>query len=98
MFAYNGKNQVNVLLDKYREYMKDANNDNSTRIIMDALQTHIDVVSMLVQKGADSALQDKEGHVASDFDYKPPELEVAEGAIEAPPAQPEGTILPDKEL
>jgi hypothetical protein len=52
MFAYNGKNQVEVLLDKYKEYMKDAN-DNSTKIIKEALQTHLDVVSMLVKGGAD---------------------------------------------
>jgi uncharacterized protein len=96
MFAYNGKNQVNVLLDKYKEYMKDSN-DNSTRIILDALQTHIDVVDMLVKGGADSALQDKEGHVASDFDYKPPEAEPAADAAAAV-VEPQGNIIPDKEL
>ena len=52
MFAYNGKNQVEVLLDKYREYMKEAS-DNSTRIIKDALQTHVEVVQMLISGGAD---------------------------------------------
>ena len=39
MFAYNGKNQVATLMDKYSDYMKDEN-DNSTRIIKDALQKH----------------------------------------------------------
>jgi len=56
MFAYNGKNQVETLLDKYGEYMKEAN-DNSTKIIKDALQTHVDVVSLLVKAGADISLQ-----------------------------------------
>ena len=38
--------------------------------------------------------QDKEGHVAADFDYKPPEKTIA-------PASVEGSIVPpqsDKEL
>eukprot|EP01041_Mallomonas_annulata_P003068 gene3068-6016_t len=86
MFAYNGKNQVQTLLDKYGEYMKDKA-DNSTKIIREALQTHIDVVDTLLKHGADPALKDKEGHVAGDFDYKPPEV--------IPVA---GSITPDKEL
>jgi len=86
MFAYNGKNQVQTLLDKYGEYMKDKA-DNSTRIIREALQTHIDVVETLLKHGADTSLKDKDGHIALDFDYKPPEvLPVA------------GSIIPDKEL
>lgn len=56
MFAYNGKNQVETLLDKYSEYMKEVN-DNSTKIIKDALQTHIDVVNILIQNGADVSLK-----------------------------------------
>lgn len=56
MFAYNGKNQVETLLDKYGEYMKDVN-DNSTQIIQDALQTHVDVVNLLVKSGADLSLK-----------------------------------------
>lgn len=56
MFAYNGKNQVEVLLDKYREYMKEAS-DNSTRIIKDALQTHVEVVQMLISGGADVTMK-----------------------------------------
>mmetsp|Transcript_357 Transcript_357/g.616 ORF Transcript_357/g.616 Transcript_357/m.616 type:complete len:853 (+) Transcript_357:60-2618(+) len=84
MFAYNGKNQVETLLDKYGEYMKDGN-DNSTRVIKDALQTHVDVISMLVMNGADKTIQDNEGHTAADFDYKPPEIEPVEGSITPPP-------------
>ena len=56
MFAYNGKNQVETLLDKYGEYMKEAN-DNSTKIINDALQTHVDVVNLLLNNGADIAMK-----------------------------------------
>ena len=56
MFAYNGKNQVQTLLDKYGDYIKD-DNDNSTRIIKDALQTHVEVVNTLLQSGADVTLQ-----------------------------------------
>jgi ankyrin repeat protein len=73
MFAYNGKNQVQTLLDKYSEYMKEAD-DNSTKIIKAALQTHLDVVQLLLKNGADAALKDNDGHVATDFDYKPPEI------------------------
>ena len=56
MFAYNGKNQIEVLLDKYGEYMTDVN-DNSTKIIQEALQTHIEVVDMLVKNGADVSIK-----------------------------------------
>lgn len=86
MFAYNGKNQVQTLLDKYGDYMKD-DNDTSTKIIKDALQTHVEVVSLLVSSGADLNLKDNDGHIAKDFDYKAPE------AIPQP-----GSITPDKEL
>ena len=71
MFAYNGKNQVETLRHKYNQYMKDEN-DNSTRIIQDALQTHIDVVTLLQSSGADVGLKDKDGNTADDFDYKAP--------------------------
>jgi uncharacterized protein len=56
MFAYNGKNQVQTLLDKYGDYIKEEN-DNSTKIIKDALQTHIDVVTVLLKHGADASLK-----------------------------------------
>lgn len=88
MFAYNGKNQVEVLLDKYKEYMKEGS-DNSTVIIREALQTHIDVVQLLMKGGADLNIKDSEGHVATDFDYQPP-------IIDTPHV--EGSITPDKEL
>ena len=56
MFAYNGKNQVQTLLDKYGDYIKDKA-DNSTKIIREALQTHIDVVDLLLKHGADPSLK-----------------------------------------
>lgn len=94
MFAYNGKNQVEVLLDKYSEYMKEGN-DNSTKIIKDALLTHIDVVELLISGGADIMIKDKEGHVGIDFDYRIPVYE----SESLPPAEIEGGgIVPDKEL
>ena len=83
VFSYNGKNQVETLLDKYSEYMKDES-DNSTRIIREALRTHTDVVQLLLAHGADPLLQDNEGHVAADFDYKPPEVLPVEGSITPP--------------
>jgi serine/threonine-protein phosphatase 6 regulatory ankyrin repeat subunit B len=56
MFAYNGKNQVETLLDKYSDYMRDVN-DDSTKIIRDALETHIQVVELLIRSGANAAIQ-----------------------------------------
>ncbi len=78
MFAYNGKNQVESLLDKYAEYLTD-DNDNSTKIIKDALQTHIEVVQLLLDYKADPTMKDKEGHTALDFDFQP--LTAIEGSI-----------------
>ena len=72
MFAYNGKNQVQTLRDKYREFVKEAN-DNSTAIMDKALQVHLDTVAALIKNGADLTLKDNEGHQATDFDYRPPE-------------------------
>ena len=71
MFAYNGRNQVATLLDKYSDFIKQGDSDNNTKIIQDALATHTDIVQALVDAGADASIQDKEGHTAADFDYKP---------------------------
>jgi ankyrin repeat protein len=56
MFAYNGKNQVQTLLDKYKEYVKDAS-DNSTQIMNEALATHVNTVNLLLKYGADINLK-----------------------------------------
>ena len=89
MFAYNGKNQVETLLDKYAEYFKNSEVDeilisndggsddlSSAALIRQTLQQHIDVVKFLISSGADVNVKDNEGHIASDFDYQPPESEV----------------------
>jgi ankyrin repeat protein len=84
MFAYNGRNQVASLLDKYSEYVtKDAeSNDNSTLIIQKALETHTSIVDLLVRHGADVSLKDNKGNVAVDFDYKPKAADSVELNIE----------------
>jgi ankyrin repeat protein len=69
-FAYNGLNQVASLLDKYGEYIQ-GEDDNNTKIIQEALQTHNEVVALLLASGADETIKDKEGHTAADFNYKP---------------------------
>jgi len=75
MFAYNGRNQVASLLDKYSEYMKGDSKDadNSTQVIQKALETHSGIVDMLVKGGADANIKDKKGNLAVDFDYKLPQ-------------------------
>lgn len=103
MFAYNGKNQVETLLDKYSEYLKDSQDVNSTKIIQEALQTHIDVVQALLSGGADASLQDNEGHIAIDFDYKAPEIVAATASASATASagsaasSREGSIIPPGE-
>ena len=69
------------LLDKYGEYLQ-GENDNNTRIIREALDTHIQVVELLLAKGADPTIKDKEGHTAEDFDFKPRKKE-DEGAADS---------------
>ena len=68
MFAYNGKNQVEILLEKYKEYMKAAGPDNSTRLLQEALTTHSELIKLLLRGGADASKQDNLGHRGSDFD------------------------------
>lgn len=87
MFAYNGKNQIETLIDKYSEYIKDEN-DTSTKAMTAALQSHKDVVALLLKHGADPNLKDLEGHVASDFDYKAPQVELDGGGIVPDPDSP----------
>ena len=67
MFAYNGKHQVEHLIEKYREYMK-IGEDNSTKMLREALNDHINLIQLLKKSGADSAMTDNYGHIASDFD------------------------------
>lgn len=81
MFAYNGKNQVETLWERYTQFVmeaesngegKDEVDDNGTGpIIEEALKNHTALVQLLVKNGADQSLKDKEGHVAKDFDFHP---------------------------
>jgi ankyrin repeat protein len=81
MFAYNGKNQVETLWERYNQFVLDAASngeskedvdDNGTGpIIQEALNNHTALVELLIKSGADQSLKDKEGHVAKDFDFHP---------------------------
>mmetsp|Transcript_14721 Transcript_14721/g.23807 ORF Transcript_14721/g.23807 Transcript_14721/m.23807 type:complete len:897 (-) Transcript_14721:44-2734(-) len=81
MFAYNGKNQVETLWERYNQFVleaeskgesKDEVDDNGTGpIIREALNSHSALVELLIKSGADQSLKDKEGHVAKDFDFHP---------------------------
>lgn len=94
MFAYNGKNQVETLWERYNQFVQEAKatstssssseeslelsseggeiDDGGTGpIIQEALQSHIELVDLLIQYGADESLKDKEGHTAKDFDFHP---------------------------
>jgi ankyrin repeat protein len=67
MFAFNGKHQVELLLEKYREYQKSVE-DNSTALLRNALAVHTSIIQLLRRSGADAKLTDNWGHEASDFD------------------------------
>ena len=67
MFAYSGKYQVEILLEKYRDYMK-VEEDNSTRAMKEAIKVHTSIVTLLLRSGADTTITDALGHVPKDFD------------------------------
>ncbi|KAL7539128.1 hypothetical protein ACHAXR_009053 [Thalassiosira sp. AJA248-18] len=100
MFAYNGKNQVETLWERYSQFVSDAELEKSAGaieggddasaakdavgtdkkdiddggtgpLIQEALKNHTTLVDLLLNAGADTALKDKEGHVAQDFDFQP---------------------------
>lgn len=81
MFAYNGKNQVETLWERYNQFVDEAKNsgeskedvdDNDTGpVIQEALKNHTALVDLLIKSGADQSLKDKEGHQAKDFDFHP---------------------------
>lgn len=56
MFAFNGKNQIQSLLSKYDGLVKDSD-ASSVQIIRDALQVHMDVISLLINSGADETIK-----------------------------------------
>lgn len=75
MFAYNGKNQVETLWERFNQFSTEADSgadDGGTGpLIREALESHAALVDLLLESGADPKLKDKEGHVAKDFDYHP---------------------------
>ena len=78
MFAYNGKNQVETLMERYNQFVAESEkgeeemDDAETGpIIREALANHNSLVEILLKKGADPDLKDKEGHIAKDFDFQP---------------------------
>lgn len=83
MFAYNGKNQVETLWERYNQFVSDAKDggeeeelakqdDAGTgKIIEEALESHTKMVDILMKHGADAKIKDKEGHTAKDFDFHP---------------------------
>jgi len=68
MFAYHGRSQANQLIESYGDYLDE--NKNSTISVLDMFENHNDIVDILLENGADPSIQDKEGHVAADFDFK----------------------------
>lgn len=74
MFAYNGKNQVETLWERYIQFVAEGeteDDEGTMPIIKEALQNHTSLVELLLKSGADPKIKDKEGHVAKDFDYHP---------------------------
>lgn len=82
MFAYNGKNQVETLWERYNQFVaeskaeKPSNEENvddggTGPVIREALDNHKALIDLLLKSGADTSLKDKEGHASSDFDYHP---------------------------
>ncbi|CAB1112189.1 unnamed protein product [Ectocarpus sp. CCAP 1310/34] len=74
MFAYNGRAQVASLMDKYAEYLDDADDASgeSTNMMREAMAHTQSIIDLLLTSGADASLKDKEGRTAKDFDYQPP--------------------------
>jgi len=81
MFAYNGKNQVETLWERYTQFVKESEVESAEKddvddggtgtIIREALDKHNKMVDLLIKNGADESLKDKEGHAAKDFDFHP---------------------------
>jgi ankyrin repeat protein len=82
MFAYNGKNQVETLWERYNQFVAEAKTEKKTPgdevddggtgpVIKEALENHKGLVELLLKNGADPNLKDKEGHAAADFDFHP---------------------------
>ena len=78
MFAYNGKSQVNHLLDKYSEYIQNHHShaagllqlpmNNNISDIKNSQSIHNEIVTLLIKHGSDINIKSREGHIAKDFD------------------------------
>lgn len=78
MFAYNGKNQVETLWERYKQFMPEPSEDGEVKddggtgeLVREAFANHTKMVDALIKGGADQKIKDKEGHVAKDFDFHP---------------------------
>lgn len=76
MFAYNGKNQVETLWERFNQFVEgsekqEADDSGTGPIIRQAMDDHIALVDILMKNGADASIKDKEGHTAKDFDFHP---------------------------
>lgn len=77
MFAYNGKNQVETLWERFSQYLggedkvEDKDDAGTGPLIKDALANHTVLIDLLLKAGADTSLKDKEGNSAKDFDFHP---------------------------
>jgi len=83
MFAYNGKNQVETLWERYTQFLAEAEAEKKEKggqdpddsgtgpMIREALDNHKALIDLLMKSGADASLKDKEGHAATDFDFHP---------------------------
>ena len=97
MFAYNGKNQVETLWERFNQYVdgsekKEADDSGTGPIIRKALDDHMALVDLLLKSGADMSLKDKEGHTAKDFDFHPDtDSEVLEKQAKAEKVRDEST-------
>lgn len=98
MFAYNGKNQVETLWERYNQFVKESEMEKKSSgsevgsiddggtgpIIREALNNHNKMVDLLIKNGASQTIKDKEGHTAKDFDFHPDaDADVLEKEIKA---------------
>lgn len=93
MFAFNGQMQEKTLLRNYHYYIaenmqRDGNAhsaeaeqptiDSISTLIRDAIRNHEALISVLIARGADQDIQDKEGRIARDFGVDPDSLNQTE--------------------
>ena len=57
MFAYNGKNQIETLQVKYKEFVPSESDGSSQAMLEEALSIHRRVIALLIAHGADASIQ-----------------------------------------